>query len=60
MTLHRLPLCWFNNHTPNRREVKWDGLHYVGTCTCCGEAIRRKDKGEWKKDWNPSGLFKAA
>ncbi len=57
MSLHRLPLCWFNHHTPVRREVKWDGISYIGSCSCCSEVIRRRSDGDWKKDWNPRVLL---
>lgn len=59
MNFHIRLFCRFDRHEPIRREVRWDGLHYVSTCTSCGQAIRRKDKGEWRR-WNPSGLFKTA
>jgi len=53
MSLIRLPLCLLNHHKPNRRKVKWDGISYTGTCDCCGAEIRRRDRGDWRRDWRP-------
>lgn len=46
-----LPLCLFNRHAPKRHRVKWDGLHFVGTCRFCHKPVRRMEKGHWVKDW---------
>jgi hypothetical protein len=46
-----LPLCLFNRHAPRRSRVKWDGLHFVGSCRFCSKPVRRLDKGRWVKDW---------
>ena len=48
--------CWFNRHSPRADEARWDGLAYCGTCEHCGTAIKRRRKGVWVKDRNPSGL----
>lgn len=51
--IRRIPLCVLNRHQPIRRDVVWDGLNYVGTCSFCGEAIRRKSRRKWLRDWKP-------
>lgn len=48
-----IPLCVFNRHEPVRHDVTWDGLHYIGSCSFCGESIRRKSSGKWLRDWMP-------
>ncbi|HKX79854.1 MAG TPA: hypothetical protein VJM34_15155 [Novosphingobium sp.] len=45
------PSCLFDRHKPVRREAHWDGQHYVGTCIRCGARIRRRGRGDWRKDW---------
>ncbi len=60
MILHRKPLCWINVHKPDRRTVRWDGLNFIGACDCCGGAIRRAAKNDWRKDWKPKVIFKLA
>lgn len=46
-----LPLCFLNRHWPDRNRAKWDGSHYVSKCRVCGTPIRRRDKGQWQRDW---------
>jgi len=52
--IFRLSLCLINRHAPKRHRVKWDGLHFVGTCRHCHKAIRRQDQGGWRADWMAS------
>jgi len=41
--------CRIDRHQPARREVTWDGRHYVGTCRHCGEPIQRRGHRNWRK-----------
>jgi hypothetical protein len=41
--------CLLNRHDPLRRNVKWDGMTYVGDCRHCGETIVRISRGKWRK-----------
>jgi hypothetical protein len=33
--------CSMDRHAPLRRDVKWNGLQYVGHCRHCHESIAR-------------------
>jgi hypothetical protein len=41
--------CLFNYHAPLRRDVTWNGRHYVGNCRHCGAAIQREGRRVWRK-----------
>lgn len=41
--------CQTNRHDPLRRDVKWDGRGYVGTCRHCGAPIYRHKHHDWRK-----------
>jgi hypothetical protein len=41
--------CLFNRHDPVRRDVTWDGRHYVGRCRHCGVPIVRYKRRTWHK-----------
>lgn len=45
-----IPLCWFNRHSPVRKEASWDGKSYLATCRFCSEPIHRRSRGDWRKD----------
>lgn len=47
--LSAIPLCLINRHSPDRRQVVWDGSHYTGHCRHCGAPIWRKSHNNWKK-----------
>ena len=56
----RLPLCLFNRHAPTHNRVKWDGFNFVSTCRYCAQPIRRKEKGQWRKEWLAEQPHRAA
>lgn len=41
--------CNFDRHQPSRREVTWDGQHYVGHCRHCGAPILRESHRKWRR-----------
>lgn len=41
--------CLLNRHDPVRRDVMWDGRHYVGRCRHCGVPIMRYKRRIWRK-----------
>jgi hypothetical protein len=41
--------CSMDRHEPVRRDVKWDGLQYVGHCRHCHEPILRVAHQKWRK-----------
>jgi hypothetical protein len=41
--------CRVGRHQPLRRDVTWDGRHYVGTCRHCGEPVQRHGHRDWRK-----------
>jgi hypothetical protein len=41
--------CAMDRHAPLRREVSWDGRHYVGHCRYCQEPILRIAHHKWRK-----------
>ncbi len=41
--------CLFNRHDPLRRDVKWDGVTYIGECRHCGTTIIRMSRRKWRK-----------
>ena len=46
-----LRFCVLGHHSPRRAEVRWDGLHFIGTCRHCSKHIRRKAHHKWLRDW---------
>jgi len=46
--------CILGWHEPLRRDVKWDGKQYRGTCRHCGTEIVRMARKTWRKA--PSGM----
>ncbi|MCX7864611.1 MAG: hypothetical protein N2423_06215 [Novosphingobium sp.] len=44
------PMCWFNRHSPIRREVRMKGASYVGNCRRCGAPIKRRAHRHWVRD----------
>lgn len=45
-----IPLCLFNRHKPVRPEVRRDARGYIGSCSFCGQDIRRESRGKWLRD----------
>jgi hypothetical protein len=43
-----IPICILDHHRPDRDDVRWDGLSYLGTCLLCKQPIRRDDRGRWR------------
>jgi hypothetical protein len=41
--------CAMDKHQPLRRDVKWDGKHYVGHCRHCHDPIVRIAHHKWRK-----------
>ena len=41
--------CSMGRHAPLRRDVKWNGLQYVGHCRHCHELIARVAHHKWRK-----------
>lgn len=54
MSLYGSLLCRLNRHVPVRRNVHWDGAHYVGECRRCGAPIRRSARKTWRAIENAS------
>lgn len=42
-------VCAMDRHQPVRREVTWDGKHYVGHCRHCGAPIVRIGHHKWRR-----------
>lgn len=51
-----LPLCWFNRHAPDRRQIRWDGYQYVSNCRYCGKRIFRQAPKTWRSVGPPDHL----
>jgi hypothetical protein len=49
MSVLGLAACLLNRHGPSRRDVKWDGLAFVGECRHCGAPIERVGRRNWRK-----------
>lgn len=41
-------LCRINRHKPRRRDVQWDGISFVGRCTCCTTPVYRVGHNHWR------------
>jgi hypothetical protein len=49
MNLMSSLMCRLGRHNPYRRNVTWDGHHYVGKCRHCGAPIERVSRRQWRK-----------
>jgi len=47
--------CLMGRHEPLRRNVEWDGLHYVGNCRHCGKEIVRLSHRNWREKLSEAG-----
>ena len=44
-------LCLINRHRPVRDRVLRDDGDWVGWCRQCDSEIRRKRRGDWRREW---------
>ncbi|WP_073973848.1 hypothetical protein [Erythrobacter donghaensis] len=49
MSVFQSIACLLNQHQPMRREVTWNGRHYIGVCRHCDAPIQRLGRRRWRK-----------
>jgi hypothetical protein len=45
----RFVFCPLDRHKSFRRDMWWNGDHYIGTCQYCGCAIRNDGPRRWRR-----------